>query len=64
MDRAETISVSHEFTAPAGRFIHCLKVKETTPLEPGNVEYKLHAPDVGLVQDGSLRLVRYGFLKQ
>ena len=62
MDRAENISVSEEFTAPAGRFTHCLKVKETTPLEPGNVEYKRHAPNVGLVQDGSLHLVRYGFL--
>lgn len=64
MDRAENVSVSDEFTAPAGRFIHCLKVKETTPLEPGNVEYKLHAPDVGLVQDGGLRLVRYGLVRK
>jgi hypothetical protein len=28
------------------------------------VEYKHYAPDVGLIQDGSLRLVKYGFVKR
>ena len=32
----------------------------STPLEPGEKEYKCYAPGVGLVQDGSLKLVKYG----
>ena len=64
MDRAENISVSETFTAPAGTFNNCLKVKETTPLEPDDVEYKHYAPEVGLIQDGALRLVKYGFVNK
>lgn len=64
MDRAENVSVSETLTTPAATFTRCLKVKETTPLEPDNVEYKLYAPEVGLVQDGALRLVKHGSVKQ
>jgi len=35
-----------------------VKVEETTPLEPGVREYKYYAREVGLVQDGPLKLVR------
>ncbi|MBI2899921.1 MAG: hypothetical protein HYY17_07035 [Planctomycetes bacterium] len=59
MDRAEIVSVSEKFECPAGRFDNVLKVLETTPLEKGR-EYKLYARGVGLLQDGSLKLVRYG----
>jgi len=59
MDRAENISVSETVKTPAGEFKNCLKVEETTPLEPGK-EYKYYAPGIGLVQDGSLKLVKYG----
>lgn len=60
MDRAEIESMSETVETPAGEFKNCLKVKETTPLEPGNKEYKYYAPGVGLVQDGSFKLVKYG----
>lgn len=60
LDRAEIQSTSASVIAPAGRFRDCLKVEETTPLEPGVKEFKYYAPGVGLVQDGSLKLVRYG----
>ncbi|MBI5384457.1 MAG: hypothetical protein HZA90_07185 [Verrucomicrobia bacterium] len=63
MDRAEHVSTTETVTTPAGTFAHCLKVKETTPLESGT-EYKFYAPEVGLVQDGPLRLVKYGFVKK
>jgi len=62
MDRGETVSLTETVKSPAGTFAHCLRVKETTPLEPRNVEYKYYAPDVGLVQDGTLKLVRHGFV--
>src|SRR5262245_1583387 len=57
MDRAEIVSLSERVTTPAGTFERCLKVRETTPLEMLSGEYKMYAPGVGLVQDGSLKLV-------
>jgi hypothetical protein len=51
------VSLSERATTPAGTFEKCLKTEETTPLEPGDKEYKLYAPGVGLVQDGPLSLV-------
>jgi hypothetical protein len=62
MDRQENISTDAVLETPAGKFEHCFKVKETTPLESGT-EYKHYAPGIGLVQDGTLKLVKYGFVK-
>jgi hypothetical protein len=58
-DRGEVVSVTDRIKTPAGTFDKCLKVKETSPLEPLLHEYKTYAPGVGLVQDGSLLLVSY-----
>ena len=63
MDRAENVSTSESVKTPAGVFKHCLKTKETTPVEPGT-EYKLYAPGIGLVQDGKLKLVKHGFVQK
>lgn len=60
LDRAEIVSLSEKVKTPAGTFNDVLKVKETTELEPGLVEYKYHASGIGLVQSGSMRLVSYG----
>jgi hypothetical protein len=60
MDRVEIVSTSEAVTVPAGRFEKCLKTDETTPLEPGVVEHKLYGPQVGLLQDGALKLVKHG----
>jgi hypothetical protein len=38
-------------------------VEETTPLEPKAKEYKIHAPGIGLIRDGNLQLITYGFKK-
>ncbi len=62
MDRQENVSTDAIIETPAGKFAHCFKVRETTPLESGT-EYKLYAPGIGLVQDGSLKLVKHGFVK-
>ena len=43
---------------PAGEFKDCVKVEETTPLEPGARDYKYYARDAGLAQGRSLKLVR------
>jgi len=60
MDRSEIVSLSETVKVPAGDFKNCLKVAETTPLEPEVEEEKRYAPGVGLLTDGSLKLVRYG----
>ncbi len=60
MDRAEIVSMTATVKTPAGEFKNCLKVEETNPLEPGTREYKYYAPGIGLVQDGSLKLVKHG----
>jgi hypothetical protein len=60
LDRAEVVSLTETIRTPAGEFKNCLKTEETTPLEPGVREFKYYARGVGLVQDGALKLVRYG----
>ena len=63
MDRAEIISSTEKAETPAGAFNNCLKIEETTPLEPRAKEYKIHAPGIGLIKDEQLVLVTYGFRK-
>jgi hypothetical protein len=60
MDRAEILSLSETVKTPAGEFKNCLKIEETNPLEPDSKEYKYYAPGIGLVQEESLKLEKYG----
>ena len=59
MDRAEIDSLTETVRTPAGAFQRVLKVAESTPLELIK-ENKYYVKDIGLVQDGSARLVKYG----
>jgi hypothetical protein len=59
LDRAEIVSLSETVRTPAGEFRGALKVAETNPLEPGAREFKYYARGIGLIQDGSLKLVKY-----
>jgi len=61
MDRVEVISNSESLKTPAGEFHNCLKIEETNPLEPGSGEYKIYARGIGIIQDGDLLLVKYGY---
>ncbi len=63
MDRAEIISITEHKDTPAGSFSHVLKTEETTPLEPGDKEFKLYAPGIGLIKDENMLLISYGFKK-
>lgn len=63
MDRAEIVSQTDLMETPAGQFEKVLKIEETTPLEPRAREYKYYAPGVGFLNDGDLKLVKYGFVK-
>jgi hypothetical protein len=60
LDRSEVKALDKTVSTPAGKFGNCLETEETTPLEPDAKEKKYYAPGVGLVVDGSLRLVSYG----
>jgi len=59
LDRAEHMEMGVEITTPAGDFRECVRVIETTPLEPGKSE-KIYCPEVGLVTDAPVELVEYG----
>ena len=48
-DYAETLSLNESVTVPFGSFDHCLRSRETTPLEPDLLEDKFYAPGVGSV---------------
>ncbi len=62
MDRGEIVSDSETLETPAGTFDHCLRVKETIPLEPKAVDYKVYAPGIGLIQDEDLLLTKSEFI--
>ena len=64
MDRAEIVSVSETVVTPAGTFKNCVKMEETTPLEPKTKEYKYYAPGIGLVEENGMKLIKYGFAKK
>jgi hypothetical protein len=49
-DRGEVLSTQEQVEAPAGYFRDAVAIKETSPLEPKLVEYKLYARGVGLVR--------------
>ena len=48
-DRARVLSLDEQADVPLGHFDRALMTKETTPLEPRVVEYKLYAKGVGPV---------------
>jgi hypothetical protein len=60
MDRAEIVGLETTLKTSAGDFKNCLKVEETTPLEPAEREFKYYAPGIGLIQEESLKLVKHG----
>jgi hypothetical protein len=48
-DFAQTLSLNEVIKVRAGTFNHCLKSRESTPLEPDLLEDKFYAPGVGNV---------------
>jgi hypothetical protein len=62
-DRAEVISTTDRVSTPAGDFENCLRTRESSPIDPGVTGEKVYAPGIGLVQDGALQLVSYGYFQ-
>lgn len=51
-DMGEVMSLTESVTVPYNggtTFTHCLKTKDTSPLDPGVVEFKFYCPGIGLV---------------
>ena len=61
MDRAEIVSLTLTQKTPAGTFENCLRTEVTSPMSPGDKEYRCYAPGIGLVQFESMLLVEHGF---
>jgi hypothetical protein len=55
LDRVEIVSVDETIQTPAGTFLHCVHLRETTPLEP-DVSHKYYAPGVGMIKDDEFEL--------
>ena len=62
-DRAEIINLSINFQTQAGEFTDCLLTQESSRVSPLAIEYKTYCPGVGLVQDETLHLVRFGYIE-
>jgi len=60
LDRAEHQDDKATIVTPAGTLENCLRVVETTPLEPGSLSLKGYARGIGMVQDGVLKLTGHG----
>ena len=58
-DRAEIMSDDVTMTTPAGTFKNCIRIEETSGLDPDEKCYKTYAPGVGLIQDEDLVLTSY-----
>ncbi len=65
-DRGRVLSVNEQVESPYGHFKGAVLIKDTTPLEPRLVEYKLYARGVGAVLEVAVsggrdraELVRY-----
>jgi hypothetical protein len=58
MDRCEVKDTNARVATPLlGTFNNCLKIDETTPIEKG-ISHKVYAPNVGLIQDDEMIVVR------
>jgi hypothetical protein len=62
LDRAEIVSLDEILETPAGVFPNSLKTEEGTALDPGEREFKIYAPGIGLIQEERLLLTKYGFV--
>lgn len=59
-DRAEIIGLDKVLDTPAGKFEQVLETEETNALKPDEKESKFYAPGIGLIQEETLKLIKYG----
>ncbi len=57
LDLAEQVAMGGRMSTPAGVFVDCVTVLESSAIEADDETLKVYAPGVGLVADGPLQLV-------
>ncbi len=57
LDQAENTEMGLTMTTPAGTWNKCVKVRETSGLDPEDLSIKYYCPGVGMVEDDDLELV-------
>jgi hypothetical protein len=57
LDRAEHVEMGLDVETEAGSFHDCVRIVETSPLEPKSESEKIYCPGVGLVVDSDVQLV-------
>ena len=62
-DRAEILADDVTLKTPAGEFKDCLRVDETSGLDPRDETFKTYAPGIGLIQDEDLLLTSWNAAK-
>jgi hypothetical protein len=63
LDQAEHVEMGLTMETEAGTFRGCVRIIETSPLEPGAESEKIYCPRVGLVVDNVVELVEINFKK-
>jgi hypothetical protein len=61
-DRAEHVAMGLTKQTPAGTFTDCVRIRETTSLEPGAQSIKVYCPGVGLTVDSGVSLIAINHL--
>jgi hypothetical protein len=57
LDRAEHVAMGLKVTTKAGTFHDCVRIVETSPLEPGSESEKVYCRGIGLVMDNDAQLI-------
>lgn len=64
MDRSEVVSLTETVETADGEDLeNCLKIIETTPLEPNERSPKFYARGIGMIYDSGLRLAEHGMMR-
>ena len=62
MDRGENIGINRNFLTSIGLFNSCVIVEDSNFLEPPRGEYKVYAPEIGMIADETLVITKYGYV--
>ena len=63
LDLAEHMEMNLTVTVPAGVLPNCVRIAEGSGLaDPGAEGEKIYARGIGLIKDGDIELVGYGFI--
>jgi len=63
LDRGEIVAKGKTFDTPLGVYYDCVITEDTNALEPLSVEYKAHAPGVGIIADETLVISWEGYVE-